>query len=66
LGRESVEVRRLDDGEERFRDSAGAVLAHESGGFVWLSLDAARLRDLVRQVRRAGLHARAIFARPIH
>jgi hypothetical protein len=66
LGREDVAVRRFDDGEVRFKDSVGAVLAHRTGGFVWLSVDAARLGELAHQMRTSGLHTRVIFAGPLH
>jgi hypothetical protein len=66
LEREGIVVRRFDDGEVRFKDSAGAVLAHRAGGFVWLSMDAARLGELARQMRKAGLHTRVIFAGTLH
>jgi hypothetical protein len=61
LGREHVSVRRFDDGEERFRESVGALLAHRTGGFSWLSLEAPRLGELARRTREAGAHTRVIY-----
>ncbi len=65
LGREDVGVRRFDDGERRFKDDFGAVLAHRTGGFAWISRDAPRLGEIARQTREAGLYTRVIFARPL-
>ncbi len=66
LRREDIVVRRFDDGEARFNDSVGAVLAHRSGGFVWLSVDAPRLGELARQMRTTGVRTQVIFAGPLH
>lgn len=62
LGREDVAVLRFDDGEDRFRESVGAVLAHRTGEFSWLSVEAPRLGELARQSREAGVRTRVIFA----
>jgi hypothetical protein len=62
LGREDVAVRRFDDGEERFRESVGAVLAHRTGEFSWLSIAAPRLGELARQSREAGARTRIVYA----
>jgi hypothetical protein len=61
LGREDVSVRRFDDGEERFRESTGAVLAHRTGGFSWLLLEAPRLGELARTERESGSRTRIIY-----
>ena len=61
FGREDVSVRRFDDGEQRFRESDGAVLAHRTGGFSWLSLEAPRLGELARTTREAGSRTRIIY-----
>jgi hypothetical protein len=62
FAREDVAVRRLDDGEQRCRESAGAVLAHRTGGFTWLSLATPRLGEVARQSREAGMRTRVILA----
>jgi len=61
FGREDVSVRRFDDGEQRFRESAGAVLVHRTGGFSWLLLEAPRLGELARTTREAGSRTRIIY-----
>lgn len=62
LAREDVAVLRFDDGEERFRESVGAVIAHRTGGFSWLALEAPRLGELARQSREAGERTRVVCA----
>jgi hypothetical protein len=65
FGREDVSVRRFDDGEERFRERAGAVLAHRTGGFSWLSFQAPRLGGLARTTREGGSRTRIIYGTPL-
>jgi hypothetical protein len=62
LGREDIAIQRFDDGEARFRESAGAVLTHRSGGFSWLSTDVARVGELARRWRETGVYAQMIRA----
>jgi hypothetical protein len=62
LGREDIAIQRFDDGEARFRESAGAVLTHRSGGFSWLSTDVARVGELAGRSRETGVYAQMIRA----
>ncbi|MFH1175864.1 MAG: hypothetical protein V1750_00550, partial [Acidobacteriota bacterium] len=62
IGREDVLVRRIDDGERSLRDASGAVLAHRSGGFVWLAQETAALGEQAARWRARGLQTRIIRA----
>jgi hypothetical protein len=62
LRRRDLRVRRYDDGDSRFVAAPGAVLAHESGRFVWLERDAPALGAAARAWRQQVVHVRVVMA----